>query len=289
MGESKFAGPELEKLEREFFSSIILQNNSSKMTFSDRLPDLHLFLSNYLEKACINTVDLLDVGCSSGISTTEFVVHLRGRGITVRAVASDLTLYAYLVKLCPMFYALTDVSGFPLQYDLFGYGLRPWCRKRYKFLGGELVTSIMRAAYKALSPKVLTAIKSGKGTSTNAERLLLLSPTLLAQSGISFVEDDLEGVTPPSLRNRFDLIHAANIINLNYFSKTRITKIIDNLRERLKGPGSLLLVCRTQNNGRNDATLFCLDETGHFQTVSRLNQGSEIEELVVTFAYASNG
>ncbi len=54
------------------------------------------------------------------------------------------------------------------------------------------------------------------------------------------------------------------------------------VREGLAGPGALLLVCRTDPNGVNDASLFSLGADGGFSVELRLGAGSEIEDLVLS-------
>jgi hypothetical protein len=56
--------------------------------------------------------------------------------------------------------------------------------------------------------------------------------------------------------------------------------MVRNLRARLL-PGGLLVVCRTNEAGVNNATVFKLAGDGRLEPIARLNQGSEIADLVV--------
>jgi hypothetical protein len=53
-----------------------------------------------------------------------------------------------------------------------------------------------------------------------------------------------------------------------------------NLRSRLL-PGGLLIVCRTNAAGVNNATVFGLEQDGRFVETARLNEGSEIADVVL--------
>ena len=56
--------------------------------------------------------------------------------------------------------------------------------------------------------------------------------------------------------------------------------MVSNLRSRLL-PGGLLIVCRTNEKGVNNATVFTLGDDGRLTTTARLNEGSEIADLVL--------
>lgn len=91
--------------------------------------------------------------------------------------------------------------------------------------------------------------------------------------------DDVLSPNPREYIRAFDVVRAANILNRGYFDDQVLRKIIATLRERLK-PGGLFVVCRTWvDTGRNHGTIFQLREDG-FVALRRLNQGSEIENLV---------
>jgi hypothetical protein len=53
-----------------------------------------------------------------------------------------------------------------------------------------------------------------------------------------------------------------------------------NLRARLKQRG-LLIVCRTDDHDVTHGTVFRLNEANRFEVVSRIRDGSEIENLIL--------
>jgi hypothetical protein len=108
--------------------------------------------------------------------------------------------------------------------------------------------------------------------------LTLLSPSLSQFPQLRAVEDDI--LLNRSYVQRFHVLRAANILNLVYFDAPTLERMLLNLRARLL-PGGLLIVCRTNEAGVNDASIFTLKEDGRFVTTARLNAGSEIADLVL--------
>src|SRR6185437_1446750 len=92
------------------------------------------------------------------------------------------------------------------------------------------------------------------------------------------VEDDI--LLNTGLARRFHVLRAANILNLAYFDRPTLERMLVNLRGRLL-PGGLLIVCRTHEAGVNNASVFTLGGDGRLTLTARLNQGSEITDLVL--------
>ena len=89
-----------------------------------------------------------------------------------------------------------------------------------------------------------------------------------------------DDVTVPGLfRESFDAIRAANLVQPAYFDGPTMRGIIENLRNRLREDG-LLLLCRTDGDGVNRATVFRC-HGGRFFVEASLNGGSEVEDLVL--------
>ena len=72
-----------------------------------------------------------------------------------------------------------------------------------------------------------------------------------------------------------------NILNRGYFDEPTLAGIAGRLRSRL-ADGGLLIVCRTDEASGNRATVFSLDERRRFRIVARLNDGAEVEPLVLS-------
>jgi chemotaxis methyl-accepting protein methylase len=92
------------------------------------------------------------------------------------------------------------------------------------------------------------------------------------------IEDDLLSENAPELCRAFDVIRAANILNLVYFPIQLIGRILATLKQRLK-EGGLLIVARTELSGENNASIF-RRSNNQLCLVDRFGNGSEIEPVV---------
>jgi chemotaxis methyl-accepting protein methylase len=92
------------------------------------------------------------------------------------------------------------------------------------------------------------------------------------------MEDDLLAIDRAEFKKAFHVVRAANILNRAYFPEQVLTEIITKLKGRLKENG-LLVVCRTADDGTNNATIFRLTAESKLQVMKRLGSGSEIEEI----------
>jgi phosphosulfolactate synthase (CoM biosynthesis protein A) len=82
------------------------------------------------------------------------------------------------------------------------------------------------------------------------------------------------------LDKRYDMIRAANILNLDYFSDEFLAAALQSLGECLDA-GGMLCVVRTRSDGSNHGSLFEKAENG-FNAVQRIGDGSEIEHIVLS-------
>ena len=255
--------------ERDFFRSIRLSNGVFKTTDRRRMDDVNdLFVAQWKRDGA-NPREILDVGASSGISTVEWVDTLTASGFDVRAVATDLSLFSEVVTLSPNHQVLVDGDGYVLQHVLFGVAIRPW-RRRLDWLTGYW---LLTAAAGALTRAKL------KRRADNGERVMLVSRGARDHDRISFVEDDIFEERA-EFRGRFDAIRAANILNRGYFADTLLARAVGVLKDRLAGPGSLLVIARTDDDGTNHATRFRLGDAGRFERLETTGKGSEIEDIV---------
>jgi hypothetical protein len=74
-------------------------------------------------------------------------------------------------------------------------------------------------------------------------------------------------------------LRAANILNHAYFADEALLRIAKKLKARLKSTG-ILIVCRTSDEGTNNATIFESSTGAGLRVLSRLGTGSEIEDLL---------
>jgi hypothetical protein len=167
---------------------------------------------------------------------------------------------------------LTDASGFPLEYDVGGWPIRPWITWRdyctLAFLPRILARCIFRTSLK-------TAIATGE-----SKPVKLINSALLARQDITVVEGDILQRSEEMLK-KYDLVRAANVLNRSYFSDDLLVQAAVNMRSYLKGPGGLVLVIRTDALEGNMATLFELNNDGKFGVLAQFGGGSEIQPLVL--------
>lgn len=281
------AGVTEESLNRDFFSKIKFDNGIYKTTKPGRFDDLNEIVFNFLQTYPEFPRTFLDVGVSSGITTLEFYNRMKEGNDSLVMTGTDSNIRSYLMEIFSFLRVLVDKSGAPLQYDILGIPFRPWVKLRDYFTGYFLVCPIFNALFSFWKKKtdfsaVLDPPRSTdrtKSATIKKQLKYLLSPRALHQSRIKFVEHDIarnEGVLKGV---RFDFIRVANLFNIGYFQEAQLRVMVDNIRENLLHPGSLLLVCRSEHDDSNHGTLFQLNGT-EFTVLKRIGKGSEVENII---------
>jgi hypothetical protein len=272
---------EQDALEREFFARVMLPNGTVKTTLADRMDDLNAAVCPYIAAITERPVKIMDVGASSGISTLEWYQCLSGRRLACEVTATDLIVYASLISLAPNLSALIDRHRNILHLDVLGKGAPPIANGLQGIFAG-MVRTIFRVAMKvekSLPPLNGQVQETAAGRVLKCEPVALLTKRLAQHQCVRLVEDDLLACNPPEFKEAFHVVRAANILNRVYFPDQVLVQIVTKLKERLKKNG-LLVVCRTEENGVNNATLFESVPDSKFRVLLRLGSGSEIEELV---------
>jgi hypothetical protein len=220
----------------------------------------------------------MDVAVSSGISTLEWMISLDQLGIEHIMVAGDSTVNGFLISFGRKVHVLTDATGYPLQFELWGHAVPNPPGKR-NLLRYFLPLVMLRCALHLQFDSVKRKRAAAGGQSwMSCRRTALLSPRVQIRQNFIAVEDD---ITVDELNGEcFEVIRAANILNRAYFDASTLSTILLNLRARLV-PHGLLVVCRTNDDGENHATIFALEDSGSFRVLARLGRGSEIESLVL--------
>jgi hypothetical protein len=266
----------LEEREDLFFHSIELRNGTRKTTRHRRLDDLNDLVQKLLPPQ--RPLEIMDVAVSSGVSTAEWLIELERAAIPCRMLAGDAVVNAFLVSLGPNLRALCDRTGHLMQLDIKGEAVRmppPRRRDRVRYWPHTL---LMRAAIRLFDlGKLDRPVQHRLGATCRP--LTLMSPSLNRLPQLRAVEDDI--LLNRDYSHRFHVLRAANILNLAYFDTATLQRMLRNLRARLL-PGGLLIVCRTNDAEVNNASIFTLREDGRFTPTARLNEGSEIEHLVVS-------
>jgi len=270
----------LAELEEGFFHSLGLRNGTRKTTWRHRLDDLNALVQKHLPPE--RPLEIMDVAVSSGVSTAEWLDSLERAAIECRMLAGDAVVDAFVISLGRFLRALVDRTGYLMQLELAGRAIRtppPRRRDRIRYLP---FTALMNATTRLFG----TALRTWDGTQPDPMRRLgvtcrpvkLMSLALRRRHRIEAIEDDI--LVSSSYGGRFHVVRAANILNRAYFDTLTLERMLVNLRARLR-PHGLLVVCRTSETGLNNATVFALEEDGRFSALTRLNEGSEITDLVL--------
>lgn len=270
-----------EEQERAFFSALRMRNGTYKYTYPHRLDDLNELVAAHLP--CARPLEIMDVAVSSGVSTLEWMESLERAGIEHTMVAGDLTMYGFLVSRGAHLHALTDSTGYPLQFEIGGRAVPNPAGRRLGMLYA-LPLALLRASLSTHFEKLRedclhqSSVEYVERGGLTCRRLAIVSPRLRRPANLELIEDDICGEQNDA--RRFHILRAANILNRSYFDETVLAGILVKLRGRVRD-GGLLVVCRTDDTGANHATLFSRQPDDTLSVVARLGGGSELEALAL--------
>ena len=243
------------QMESRFFGWILLANSSYKATNPHRLDDLNAAALPLIREIPERPLEILDVAVSSGISTQEWYEQLVDGGIETRLTGTDAVVNAFRLKMGPAD-CLLDKDQHVIHLSLFEKAIKPKVVKWLRPCGLNLAFRM--------------AAKLGR----KPDSFPLVSR---AVKDVAVVEEDMESENENE-RSRFHVIRAANILNLVYLPEERLQRVVKLLLRRLR-PNGLFIVCRTNEDGSNHASIFQFD--GERLTLRhRLGSGSEIEYLL---------
>lgn len=264
-----------QKQEAAFFASIRLRSGTFKTTDHHRLDDLNMLVIGEWQKLDRKPRRIMDVGASSGISSLEWAEALTRAGIDAKILATDLSLRGSLVRLLPGYEVLLDRDGKVLQHIVGNRPVRWHLYGPRDFVRG---TGFVVAALNAFASALLLLTNGRR----RGKEVLLVNPHARDDARLSFAQDDILAPNPEHLRGRFNAIRVANLLNHGYFDAAQLRRAVDNLKDRLMGAGSFLIVNRTLPDGNNHGTIFRLSEANKFEIVAKMRDGSEIEDIVLS-------
>jgi hypothetical protein len=274
-------GQQQDLLEREFFGRVVLPNGTVKSTNANRMNDLNAAALPYVQRLAERPVQIMDVGISSGVSTVEWYEQLSGAGIVCEMLATDLTIYASLLTLGSSFGAVIDRHRNILHLDILGRGAPP-SATGVQGIFAAAIRLAFRAAMavdRSLPPLLGQTQEAATGMLLKCEPISLLTKKMKQQNALQVIEDDLVAGDRPEFKHAFHVIRAANILNRAYFADATLVQMLNKLKNRLMAEG-ILMVCRTNDEGINNGTIFRLVGSGNFQILTRIGSGSEIEDLL---------
>jgi hypothetical protein len=274
----------VEALELVFFKSVGLPNGTWKTTSHRRLDDLNALVLQHLPER--RPLDVMDVACSSAVSSVEWLESLQQAGVDCRMVAGDASVNAFVLSIGKGLHALVDRHGRTMQYEIGGIGLEVPLRKR-KIPRYGLQVLLIKTLARLLGPTLSDPKSAARGSKWGMRwrPVQLVSPSVRRRRHIEVIEDDI--LLNRSIVRSFDVLRAANILNLGYFDRPTLTAMLLNLRERLRD-GGLLVVCRTNHQNVNNGTVFGLDAARNLRVLARINDGSEIESIALTLPTTKN-
>lgn len=262
-----------------FFVGLRVANGTCKMTSSRRLVDVDERVVRCLDDRGVQSaVRLLDAGASTGTTTDDLLQQLERHGYTTEATLLDVAVTAYLCQR----------AGLELLFDsksrlLFvcGWGwmsFRPDPESlRLRSRAGRMMFAILERMLVPRQPL----------TNDHATQVKLVVPAIAANPAVTILEHDLELPLPVS-SGSFDLIRAANVLNLAYFSAERISFFLGHLLAVLRA-GGLLVIGRTDDDGVNHFSLLRKDESGQLELLERIGLGSEVERIALSVATGGHG
>lgn len=263
-------------IERAFFAGLLMRNGLYKTTEVRRMDALLPMLVEHARLLPERPLKVLDVGCSSGVTTVEMHRALEDSGLEVETVGTDLTLFADYVTREDGAAMLFDSSGLLLQVE-FGDWASPW---RFRSRDRVFRPFTVARAQGLIEREGDTFLRARRETVAGFEatRIALLSSLAQGSGHVRFCEED---ILAPTVEGPFSLIRAANLLNPDHFAPDVLERMLAALRARMV-EGGLLLIVRSQGGTHpvHDGTLF-RRRGSRFEAVARIGAGSEIARLVV--------
>jgi hypothetical protein len=256
-------------LEHSFFQSLRLPNGARKTTAPARLTDVDRLLGDYFRAG--DSVHLLDVGISSGVTTLDLLDSLRGRGVRVSGVGTDICVRGYL----------SSVFGIDVLYDSAGHVLqlatRFFTRGRPDPSQRSLPSRALRIGMFALE---LPVVRRWAGRLGRSRTVDLLSPRLFRNRPFQVIEHDIARPMP-AWDGTFDVLRAANVLNLDCFPADQIVAMFRNMAAWLK-VGGVIVICRTSDaDGRNHGSLYRkVSAFATFEPLRQVGDGFELDETL---------
>lgn len=256
--------------EYRFFLGLQTSNGTRKTTAPGRLAALDELYFATAARLGVVPATVMDIGISSGVTTAEWLQGFEDRGHAVTCIATDLVISVYLHRIGCDLRALTESNGHILQLEWFGLGIRT-DRRRRDYVSGAV---IWRRALRGFA-------RTRLARSPREGPYPLVSPKLRHRPGVELRDDDILAPTPLELCGCADVIRVANLIQRAYFIDDQIALAVGHVRERCRGEGSLVVVCRDVD-GRLEGSVLRLGAGGDFTVEARLGGGSEVENFFTT-------
>jgi len=270
-------------LERAFFAGLLLRNGVYKTTEEHRMDSLFPMIVGHARALAAQPLRVLDIACSSGVTTVELHRAFVGAGFEVETVGTDLTLEADYVVRDDGAAFLFDSRGAVLQVEL-GAWASPW-RFRPRDLMWHTSRVARARALIAREAEAFRAARHGGVPGFDAKRVALLAGAALAEPAVRFVEED---ILEPAAEGPFDLVRVANLLSRGAFDPDTLRRMVSLVLARV-APDGLLLILRSHGSPPvHHGTLFRRRGT-RFEEAERIGEGSEVAALVLAADIPYNG
>jgi hypothetical protein len=269
-------------IERAFFAGLLLRNGVYKTTEERRMDSLFPLLARHARALAARPLRVLDIACSSGVTTVELDRALAGAGFEVETTGTDLTLAADYVVRDDGAALFFDTRGAVLQVEL-GDWASPW-----RFRPRDLMWHTSRVARaRALIAREAEAFRAARrgAPGFSATRVALLAGATHASPAVRFIEED---ILEPQAEGPFDLVRVANLLKRGNFDADTLRRMVTVVGGRV-APDGLLLILRSHGSPPvHHGTLFRRCGT-RFEEADRIGAGSEVAALVLAAHIPYNG
>jgi hypothetical protein len=257
------------RAEAEFYRGIETSNGTKKATDAERLVQMDDLFFKTLARLDLTPRTVMDIGVSSGVTTVDWLRAFEDRGHNIEMIATDFVMSVYIHKLGKNVKALTERNGYLLQIEVFGNGIRTYRRWRDYFLGGWIWRNLLCAFVRSRLPR------------TEREGpYKFVSPHLRDRQDVQLLDDDILAPNPANMIGCADVVRVANLMQSVYFTDAQMRRMAVTVRERCRGEGSLVIICRDLR-GHIEGSILRLASRNQFVVEARLGRGSEAEPYFV--------
>ncbi len=260
--------PELTKKFSKILDDVRIEN-TWKRTNSGRLVGVSKLLLRNLKKHNYDSITILDLGASDGITTLELQEFLQTefmeKKISVTIMDKFLELKVYKKYFLKEYRATT---GGPVLLRVWRLGLRlpdsehKWC----------IFSNFFSSIYLKLSKFRSSFVES--------HTISLLNPLVCNNKSISLIEQDCFKYNV-KLHHKFDVIRVSNLLNKQYFSDDQIRLGIENIRMYLKEGGVVAISRNVLSKGIEvEQGSLWKKENEKLILQEEIGEGSEVKYLV---------
>jgi hypothetical protein len=255
-------------------------NGTTRTTFRHRMVDVDDLALRLLRQDHRPDKELIvqDRAASNCLTSTEWADQIHVAFPRAQFEASDSLLFLFRISLHGGSIYFVEPGGQPLQYVESPFVVSLCPRGPYRYLLNHFVAALAKRRFRRLS------LPDNLADSVQHSRYRIDKISCIHPEARSLCQRDLRfTICERSVFQRtpgLDVLRTMNILNMAYFSRTRLLDGIHAAFESLK-PGGLWIVGRTlEKNLTNHVTFFRRTEE-KWEVLGRIGNGSEIEELVM--------